>query len=83
MLEGDALFREFKGALTEQFVLQQLKTLENMDLFYWTNDQGTAEIDFLLEYDGRVIPLEVKAGINLQAKSLKVYRVEVSNRRFP
>lgn len=74
LLEGNALFEEFKGALTEQYVLQQIKTPGNMDVFYWTNERGAAEIDFILEIDGNVIPIEVKAGINLQAKSLKAYR---------
>lgn len=73
LLEGDALFMEFKGALTEQYVLQQLKTLDDLDIFYWTNERGGAEIDFLIEKNGAVIPLEVKAEINLKAKSLKTF----------
>ena len=74
LLDGNELFKEFKGALTEQYVLQQLKTLKNIDTYYWTNDRGNAEIDFLVDNGSDIIPLEVKAEVNLQAKSLKAYR---------
>ncbi|MCL2500481.1 MAG: ATP-binding protein [Defluviitaleaceae bacterium] len=74
LLDGNDLFKEFKGALTEQYVLQQLKTLRNIRPYYWTNDKGSAEVDFILDNGNEVIPLEVKAEINLQAKSLKLYR---------
>jgi len=74
LLNGNELFKEFKGALTEQYVLQQLKILKNMETYYWTNDQGSAEIDFVLDNGTDIIPLEVKAEVNLQAKSLKTYR---------
>ncbi|MDD4189428.1 MAG: ATP-binding protein, partial [Eubacteriales bacterium] len=74
LLDGNELFKEFKGALTEQFVLQQLKTLKDLDTYYWTNDRGNAEIDFLIDNGRMVIPLEVKSEVNLQAKSLKAYR---------
>lgn len=73
LLEGDNLFKEFKGALTEQYVLQQLITTKDMQVYYWTNDRGTAEIDFLVEYKSEIIPIEVKAELNLKAKSLKTY----------
>ncbi|NTV91197.1 MAG: ATP-binding protein [Clostridiales bacterium] len=73
ILNGNDLFREFKGALTEQYVLQQLKTLRGVDTYYWTNDRGSAEIDFVIDTGSEVIPLEVKAETNLKAKSLKVY----------
>jgi predicted AAA+ superfamily ATPase len=74
LLDGNELFTEFKGALTEQYVLQQLKTIKGLTPYYWTNDSGNAEIDFLVS-DGRgVVPLEVKAAVNLQAKSLKTFR---------
>jgi predicted AAA+ superfamily ATPase len=74
LLDGNDLFKEFKGALTEQYVLQQLKTLKNINIFYWTNDRNSAEIDFLIDNGEDVIPLEVKAEVNLQAKSLKTFR---------
>lgn len=80
ILEGSKLFTEFKGALTEQYVLQQLKTLPGIGTWYWTNERSSAEIDFLLDTGSDVIPLEVKAEINLQAKSLKVFRERFSPR---
>jgi predicted AAA+ superfamily ATPase len=74
LLDGNELFTEFKGALTEQYVLQQLKTKKNVDTYYWANDRGTAEVDFLIDDGISVIPLEVKAELNLRAKSLKTFR---------
>jgi len=74
LLDGNEMFKEFKGALTEQYVLQQLKTLKNIETYYWTNDRGNAEVDFLIDNGSEVVPLEVKAEVNLQAKSLKAYR---------
>lgn len=74
LLDGNELFKEFKGALTEQYVLQQLKTMKGLNIYYWTAERGTAEVNFVIDDGGSVIPVEVKAEINLQAKSLKVYR---------
>lgn len=74
LLDGNELFKEFKGALTEQYVLQQLKTLKGLETYYWTADKGTAEVDFVIDTGSDIIPVEVKAEVNLQAKSLKVYR---------
>ena len=73
LLSGNELFIEFKGALTEQYVLQQLKTLKNLAAYYCTNDRGSAEIDFLVDNGIDVMPIEVKAETNLKAKSLKTY----------
>ncbi len=73
LLDGDELFKEFKGALTEQYVQQQLKTLKDINTYYWTNDRNSAEIDFLIDNGKAVIPVEVKAEVNLQAKSLKTF----------
>lgn len=73
LLDGNRLFNEFKGSLTEQYVLQQLKTVKELRTYYWTNDRGSAEIDFLLDTGAEVIPVEVKAEKNLKAKSLKTY----------
>jgi len=73
LLGGNELFKEFKGALTEQYVLQQLKTLDTIETYYWTNDRGSAEIDFVIDNGHEVIPIEVKAETNLKAKSLKTY----------
>lgn len=73
LLDGNELFKEFKGALIEQYVLQQLKTVKGFNAYYWTADRGTAEVDFVIDTGSDVIPIEVKAEQNLQAKSLKVY----------
>ena len=77
LIEGNNLFVEFKGALTEQFVCQQLKTIENIGIYYYTNDRGSCEVDFVVDTGEQVIPVEVKAEVNLRAKSLKTY-----NERF-
>jgi predicted AAA+ superfamily ATPase len=69
-----ALFTHFKGALAEQYVFQELKVLDNeTPLYYWANSKNTSEIDFLMQRRDRVIPLEVKSGFNLKAKSLKAF----------
>lgn len=73
LLEGDSLFEEFKGALTEQYVLQQLIVHEENDIFYWSAERGTGEIDFLVQMDDKIVPIEVKAEENLQAKSLRIF----------
>lgn len=78
LLDGNALFVEFKGALSEQYVCQQLKTLADLELCYYTNDRGSCEVDFVVDTGGRVMPLEVKAETNLRAKSLKTYREKFS-----
>ncbi len=74
ILDKNDLFKEFKGALTEQFVLGELVKVSNSSIYYWTNDGGTAEVDFVIQYANKIIPIEVKAEINLKAKSLKIYR---------
>lgn len=74
LLDGDDLFVEFKGALTEQYVCQQLKTIEDLGIYYYTNDRGSCEIDFVVDTGEQIIPIEVKAETNLRAKSLKTYR---------
>lgn len=73
LLDGNELFREFKGALTEQYVLQQLQSMDEIDPYYWTNDRGSSEVDFIIDNGKTIIPIEVKAEINLNAKSLKAY----------
>ena len=72
LIEGSRIFTEFKGALTEQYVCQQL-TASEVPLFYWSRERGDAEVDFVIQTDDKVLPVEVKAERNLQAKSLKVY----------
>lgn len=74
LLDGNQLFVEFKGALTEQYVCQQLQAIADLQTYYYTNDRGSCEIDFVVDNGDRIIPVEVKAEINLRAKSLKVYQ---------
>ena len=74
LLDGDSAFTEFKGALTEQYVMQQLATIPDLGVYYYTNPRGACEIDFVLDTGERIIPVEVKAEVNLKAKSLKAYR---------
>jgi len=67
-----AVFDHFYGALAEQYVLGELKALENIPIFYWTREgSAKAEVDFIIQIGNKVIPLEVKAERNLKAKSLK------------
>jgi len=70
---GNNLFTEYKGALTEQFVMQQLKAAEIDYIGYWTNERSTAEVDFVIQNKGEITPIEVKATENLQAKSFKFF----------
>ena len=73
LLDGNALFTNFKGALAEQFVLQELAA-NGIATSYWTSDSGNAEVEFVVQGEKDVFPIEAKAGINTKAKSLKVYR---------
>jgi uncharacterized protein len=71
LLEKNTILIEFKGALTEQFVAQQLKI--NHDIYYWVASNGTAEVDLMIQFQNEIIPIEVKAEENLKSKSLKVF----------
>lgn len=73
LINGNALFTDFKGALTEQYVMQQLKTSSKLSVYYWSADSSRGEIDFLVQRDSDIIPIEVKAEENLQAKSLRSF----------
>lgn len=73
ILDGDAIFEEFKGALTEQYVFQQLKTYEDIDIYYWSADNSSGEIDFIVQKEGVITPIEVKSTENLQSKSLSAF----------
>ena len=73
-VDGNDLFTEFKGALTEQYVCQQLKTVEDLGIYYYTNDRGSCEVDFVIDTGEMAVPVEVKAEANLKAKSLKTFR---------
>ena len=71
IIEGNRIFTEFKGALTEQYVLQQMIAELGVEPYYYTTANSTGEIDFMLQAPGSVIPVEVKAEENLRAKSLR------------
>lgn len=73
LLDGNALFSDFKGALTEQYVLQQLLVKSSLSVYYWSSENSRGELDFLLQDEEKIIPVEVKAEENLQSKSLKTF----------
>ena len=76
ILIGDNVFEEYKGAFTENYVLQQLKSLPRTFVYYYSNDNSTLEIDFVVQHDTHVIPIEVKAEENLRAKSLRQFVID-------
>lgn len=78
LLDGNDLFTQFKGSLTEQYVCQQLKTQEDLGVYYYTNDRNSCEVDFVVDTGEQIVPVEVKAEINLKAKSLKTYQEKFS-----
>lgn len=85
VLEGSRVFTEFKGALTEQYVCQQLVSDCGLRPYYWSAENSRGEIDFLVQVDGEVFAIEVKAEENLRAKSLWAFsgrHEEVRARRF-
>jgi len=74
VIEGNLLFREYKGALAEQFVIQQLRLNKNFSVFYFAPDTYSMEVDFMIQNENdEVIPIEVKAETNLKAKSFKYF----------
>lgn len=80
IIEGNRIFEEFKGALTEQYVCQELQLQKSLQTnYYWTSN-SKAEVDFLLSDGLDVFPLECKAGKVINAKSLKSYRERYSPR---
>lgn len=81
VLDGSRVFVEYKGALTEQFVQQEMRATWNVLPFTWAPADSTAEVDFLIELDGEVVPIDVKAERNLKAKSLGIYRAKFSPKR--
>lgn len=74
IIDGHSIFEEFKGALSEQYVLQELIPLKELPLAYWSSEKSQNEIDFVFQHANQIIPLEVKASVNLKAKSLAAYR---------
>lgn len=73
ILIGDNVFSEYKGAFTENFVLQQLKTLVNLPIYYYSKDNSTQEVDFIAQAGSKILPIEVKAEDNVKAKSLAAF----------
>lgn len=77
LLEKNTILTEYKGALTEQFVCQQL-IIKN-EIYYWSSG-NTAEVDFIIQNKNEVVPIEVKAEENLKSKSLKVFVDKFKNK---
>ncbi len=73
LIEGDAIFTEFKGALAEQYVMQQLRLAGDRYIGYWTNERSTSAVDCIIQEEGDVIPIEVKSGENLRSRSFKLF----------
>lgn len=73
ILEGNEIFVEFKGALTEQYVLQELVAETEYTPYYYATENATFEMDFMIQKEKNIVPVEVKAETNQQAKSLKAY----------
>jgi len=73
ILDGNAIFTEFKGAFTENFVIQQLLLNEDNDIYYWTNENSTAEVDFVVQNEEEIIPIEVKSSTNIKSASFKFF----------
>ena len=71
ILIGSNIFSEYKGTFTELYVLQQMVTVRDLDIYYYSTDDSRTEIDFVVQHEGRVTPVEVKAEENLRAKSLR------------
>lgn len=76
VIEGNRLFKEFKGALTEQYVCQQLISECSLTPWYWSAENSRGEIDFLEQKNGEVYAIEVKAEENLRAKSLRSFKTK-------
>lgn len=73
ILLGNNVFSEFKGAFSENYVVEQIKTSEGVGLYYYSKDNSQLEIDFIIQCGGRIIPTEVKAEENVKSKSLKTF----------
>lgn len=80
LLNQKDVFGTFKGKLAENYVLQQLHAQKVSPICYWTNPTGNAEVDFLVQHDDMVIPIETKSGLNLKAQSLRTYREKYNPR---
>lgn len=73
LINGNAIFTDYKGALTEQYVLQQLRLHRENNIYYWSAENSQGELDFLVQRGNEIHPIEVKAEENLQAKSLRAF----------
>ena len=75
LIDGSEFYKQYKGAMTEQYVMQELKAsgYEELNIHYWSPDVGEAELDFVIETNGHIAPIEAKAEQNLKAKSLKIF----------
>lgn len=80
-LNGNRIFTEFKGALTEQYVMQELRLRYSDFIGYWTNERSTAEVDFVVQDEKGIVPIEVKAETNVRAKSFKLFCEKYSPER--
>ena len=74
-LESDSqFFTHYKGILAEQFVLQELRAANrSLPIYYWATDKNIAEVEFVIQYENKIIPIEVKSGKNIKSESLKHY----------
>ena len=80
LVEPRGLFDVFRGALTENYVAQELAAQGLNDLYYWSSSGGRAETDFLLAVEGEILPLEAKSGINPRSRSLRSYAAQFAPR---
>jgi len=81
LLNGNRVFTEFKGALTEQYVMQELRLCDSGYIGYWTNERSTAEVDFVVQDEKGIVPIEVKAETNVKARSFKLFCKKYSPER--
>ena len=73
MIIGNGIFTEYKGAFTENYVLQQLKALPGLPIYYYSKDNSQQEVDFIIQLPDRILPVEVKAEDNVKSKSLAAF----------
>ena len=73
MLTSNDVFHEFKGAFTENYVLEEIVPFKNLHVYYFSKENSTLEVDFLVQTNCRLIPIEVKAEDNVKSKSLKQF----------
>ena len=75
VLIGNNIFSEYKGAFTENYVLTQMKCIKNLQIGYYSKDNSTMEIDFIVQAGDKLLPIEVKAEENVKSKSLRQFIV--------